>query len=159
MTTSEAIRSTVADVDLDAIASNVEATRTRAKADVIAVVKADAYGHGAEAVAETSFESGAVMVAVATIEEGLALREAGINGPVLVLLGPTDSSEVGHAVALDLLLVTWDVERARAISEAATALRRNARVHFKVDTGLTTVSGPGHQAPGRHRAIVSLAPI
>src|SRR6266550_4759232 len=115
MTTSDAIRSTVADVDLDAIASNVEAIRARAKADVIAVVKADAYGHGAEAVTETCFEAGAVMVAVATVEEGLALRDAGINGPVLVLLGPTDSSEVGHAVALDLLLVTWDVERARAI--------------------------------------------
>jgi len=107
MTTSDAIRSTVADVDLDAIASNVEAIRARAKADVIAVVKADAYGHGAEAVTETCFEAGAVMVAVATVEEGLALRDAGINGPVLVLLGPTDSSEVGHAVALDLLLVTW----------------------------------------------------
>src|SRR5437899_13008001 len=131
MTTSDAIRSTVADVDLDAIASNVEAIRARAKADVIAVVKADAYGHGAEAVTETCFEAGVVMVAVATVEEGLALRDAGINGPVLVLLGPTDSSEVGHAVALDLLLVTWDVERARAISEAATALRRNARVHFR----------------------------
>jgi len=156
MTTSDAIRSTVADVDLDAIASNVEAIRTRAKADVIAVVKADAYGHGAEAVAETSFESGAVMVAVATIEEGLALREAGLNGPILVLLGPTDSSEVGHAVALDLVLVTWDVERARAISEAATALRRNARVHFKVDTGLTRLGAPAHEAAARYRAIGSL---
>src|SRR5437763_5633570 len=130
--TTDAVRSTVADVDLDAIADNVAAIRTRAKADVIAVVKADAYGHGAEAVAETSFESGAVMVAVATIEEGLALREAGLNGPILVLLGPTDSSEVGHAVALDLVLVTWDVARARAISEAATALRLDAHVHFKV---------------------------
>ena len=159
MTTSDAIRSTVADVDLDAIASNVEAIRARAKADVIAVVKADAYGHGAEAVTETCFEAGAVMVAVATVEEGLVLRDAGINGPVLVLLGPTDSSEVGHAVALDLLLVTWDVERARAISEAATALRRNARVHFKVDTGLTRLGAPAHEAAARYRAIASLPHI
>src|SRR5438094_455331 len=159
MTTSDAIRSTVADVDLDAIASNVEAIRARAKADVIAVVKADAYGHGAEAVTETCFEAGAVRVAVGTVEEGLALRDAGINGPVLVLLGPTDSSEVGHAVALDLLLVAWDVERARAISEAATALRRNARVHFKVDTGLTRLGAPVKEAAARYRAIASLPHI
>jgi alanine racemase len=156
MTASDAIRSTVADVDLDAIASNVEALRARSKADVIAVVKADAYGHGAQAVAETSFEAGAVMVAVATVEEGLALREGGVNGPILVLLGPTDSSEVGHAVALDLVLVTWDVDRARAISEAATVLRRTARVHFKVDTGLTRLGAPINEAVTRYRAIASL---
>src|SRR5919197_5910014 len=118
MTTLDAIRSTVADVDLDAIAANLAAVRSRAGADVIAVVKADAYGHGAEAVAETCFEAGAVMVAVATVEEGLALREAGVNGPILVLLGATDSSEVAHAVAQDLVLVVWDVDRTRAISEA-----------------------------------------
>src|SRR5437762_14121430 len=137
MTASDAIRSTVADVDLDAIAANVEAIRARAKADIIAVVKADAYGHGAEAVAETCFEAGAVMVAVATIEEGLALREGGINGPILVLLGPTDSSEVGHAVAQDLFLVVWDVERARGISEARAVVRRAARLHSEGDLGVT----------------------
>ena len=156
MTTLDAVRSTLADVDLDAIASNVEAIRARSNADVIAVVKADAYGHGAEAVAETCFEAGAVMVAVATVEEGLALREGGVNGPILVLLGPTDSSEVAHAVAQDLVLVVWDVERARAISEAATALRRSARVHFKVDTGLTRLGAPMKEAPGRYRAIAAL---
>jgi alanine racemase len=156
MTASEAIRSTVADVDLDAIASNVEAIRARSKADVIAVVKADAYGHGAQAVAETCFEAGAVMVAVAATEEGLALREGGVNGPILVLLGPTDSSEVAHAVAQDLLFVVWDVERARAISEAATVLRRTARVHFKVDTGLTRLGAPAKEAATRYRAIASL---
>jgi alanine racemase len=156
MTASEAIRSTIADVDLDAIASNIEAIRTRSNADVIAVVKADAYGHGAKAVAETSFEAGAVMVAVAVTEEGLALREDGLNGPILVLLGPTDSSEVAHAVAQDLVFVVWDVERARAISEAATVLRRTARVHFKVDTGLTRLGAPVKEAAARYRAIASL---
>jgi len=159
MTTSEAIRSTVADIDLDAIASNVAAIRARSKADVIAVVKADAYGHGAEAVSETCFEAGAVMVAVAEVEEGLALREAGVNGPILVFLGPTDSSEVAHAVAQDLLMVVWDVERARAISEAASVLRRTARVHFKVDTGLTRLGAPITEAATRYRAIASMPHI
>jgi alanine racemase len=159
MTASEAIRSTVADVDLDAIASNVEAIHKRSKADVIAVVKADAYGHGAQAVAETCFEAGAVMVAVAVTEEGLALREDGLNGPILVLLGPTDSSEVAHAVAQDLVFVVWDLERARAISEAATVLRHTARVHFKVDTGLTRLGAPMKEAAARYRAIASLPHI
>jgi alanine racemase len=159
MTTPDALRSTVADIDLDAIAANLGAIRARAKADVIAVVKADAYGHGAEAVAEACFEAGAVMVAVATVEEGLALREGGVNGPILVLLGATDSSEVAHAVAQELVLVVWDVERARAISEAATALRRNARVHFKVDTGLTRLGAPPREAATRFRSIAALAHV
>jgi alanine racemase len=159
MTTPEAIRSTVADVDLDAIAANVEAIRSRARADVIAVVKADAYGHGAQAVAETCFEAGAVMVAVAVVEEGLALREGGVNGPIMVLLGATDSSEIAHAVAQDLVLVVWDVERARAVSEAATALRRTARVHFKVDTGLTRLGAPMADAAARYGAIAALPHI
>jgi len=159
MTAPEAIRSTVADVDLDAIAANLAAIRSRAAADVIAVVKADAYGHGAEAVAEASFEAGAVMVAVATVEEGLALREGGVSGPILVLLGATDSSEVAHAVAQDLVLTVWDEARARALSEAATALRRVARVHFKVDTGLTRLGAPAEEAAARYRAIGALARI
>ena len=159
MTTSEAIRSTVADIDLDAIASNVEAIHARSKADVIAVVKADGYGHGAQAVAEACFEAGAVMVAVAEVEEGLALREGGVNGPILVFLGATDTSEVAHAVAQDLFLVVWDVERARAISEAATVLRRTARVHFKVDTGLTRLGAPMKEAAARYRAIAALPHI
>jgi alanine racemase len=159
MTTPDALRSTVADVDLDAIGANLSALRARAKADVIAVVKADAYGHGGEAVAETCFEAGAVMVAVATVEEGLALREGGVNGPILVLFGATDSSEVAHAVAQDLVLTVWDVDRARALSEAATALHRIARVHFKVDTGLTRLGAPADEAAARYRAIASLARI
>src|SRR5436190_23703808 len=107
MTASDAIRSTVADVDLDAITANVEALRARAKADVIAVVKADAYGHGAEAVAAACFEAGAVMVAVATVEEGVVLREAGVNGPILVFYSATEPSEIAHACARDLVLVLW----------------------------------------------------
>src|ERR671935_1271592 len=159
MTTPEAIRSTVADVDLDAIAANLAAIKGRANADVIAVVKADAYGHGAEAVAEACFEAGAVMLAVATVEEGLALREGGINGPILVFFGPTDASEIGHAVAQDLVLTVWDLARARAVSEAATALRRTARVHFKVDTGLTRLGAPMSEAAARYGAIAALPHI
>src|SRR5207237_1043874 len=80
----------------------------------------------------------------------------GVNGPILVLFGPTDASEVGHAVAQDLILTVWDLTRARAVSEAASALRRTTRVHFKVDTGLTRLGAPMSEAPTRYRAIRAL---
>src|SRR2546430_7758052 len=154
--THEALRSTVADVDLDAIAANVRALRDRARADVIAVVKADAYGHGAESVAAACFEAGAVMVAVATVEEGWVRRRAGVSGRILVSYGATDRSEVAHAVAEDLVLVIWDEPRARALSQAAAALGRTARIHFKVDTGLTRLGSPVDEASARYRAIRAL---
>jgi len=157
--TGPALRSTVADVDLDAIGTNVAALRDRAAADVIAVVKADAYGHGAEAVTEACFEAGAIMVAVATVEEAVALREAGIAGPILVLSGPTEPAEVARAVAHDLVLTVWDESRARALSEAATALRKRAKVHFKVDTGLTRLGAPVAEASGRYRRIRALPAV
>src|SRR5438270_5776206 len=154
--TAQALRSTVADVDLDAITANVAALRERADADVIAVVKADAYGHGVEAVAQACFEAGAIMVAVATVEEAVVLREAGIGGGVLVLSGATEPAEALRAVAHDLVLTVWDEAHARAVSEAATALRRRAHVHFKVDTGLTRLGAPVAEAPDRYRRIRAL---
>ena len=121
MSISAPIRSTVVNVDLDAIASNLVALKTRGGADVIAVVKADAYGHGVEAVAETLVEAGAAMLAVVTIEEALVIRRAGITAPVLVLFSASDREEADAAVATDLTLVVWDLERARLIDEAAAA--------------------------------------
>src|SRR5439155_467207 len=106
--------------------------------------------------AGTEFKLDDEELAVATVEEGLALREGGVNGPILVLFGPTDASEVGHAVAQDLILTVWDLTRARAVSEAASALRRTTRVHFKVDTGLTRLGAPMSEAATRYRAIRAL---
>src|SRR5881628_194661 len=126
MTTLDAVRSTLADVDLDAIASNVEAIRARSNADVIAVVKADAYGHGAEAVAEACFEAGAVMLAVATVEEGLALREGGVNGPILVLFGPTDASEVPGDPCAAAPRDRWDLHAFRNGGRAGDLQRPSA---------------------------------
>src|SRR5207249_4424010 len=113
------IRSTVADVDLDAIASNFASLRARATNDVIAVVKADAYGHGAEAVGHTLVEAGAAMLAVVTVEEALVLRAAGIRAPILVFLGATDRAEAEAAIAADLVLVVWDTEAAKQLGDVA----------------------------------------
>ena len=76
------VRSTVVDVDLDAIAHNLTVMGRRGQR-VIAVVKADAYGHGAEVVSRALAEAGAEMLAVFTVEEGVVLRRAGIDAPVL----------------------------------------------------------------------------
>lgn len=150
------LRSTVVDVDLDAIAANLAALKERGGGEVIAVVKDDAYGHGVEAVAETLAEAGAAMLAVFTIEEAQVIRRAGITAPVLVLAGASDRAEAEAAVAADCALVVWDLERARLYEEVAAAAGRTVRVHFKVDTGLTRLGAPVAEAPARLKAIRSL---
>jgi alanine racemase len=150
------LRSTVVDVDLDAIAANYASLRRRGNADVIAVVKADAYGHGAEAVGHTLQEAGAAMLAVATVEEALVLRAADIRAPILVLLGAADRDEAEAAMRGDCALVVWSVDEAQVLDEVAAGAGRPAAVHFKVDTGLTRLGAPLDEAVARFRAIREL---
>jgi alanine racemase len=150
------IRSTVVDVDLDAIAANLAALRKRGGMDVIAVVKADAYGHGVEAVSEALVEAGAAMLAVFTVEEALVVRHAGITAPLLVLVGASGREEAEAALAAGCALVVWDVERARLYDEVAAAAGLTARVHLKVDTGLTRLGAPFDEAAKRLTAIREL---
>lgn len=156
MSVSTPLRSTVVDVDLDALAANLAALKQRGGGEVIAVVKDDAYGHGVEAVAETFVDAGVAMLAVFTVEEAVVIRRAGIAAPVLVLGGASDRAETEAAVAADCSLVVWDVERARMYDEVAAAARRRMRVHFKVDTGLTRLGAPVAEAPARLAAIREL---
>src|SRR5262245_29457344 len=86
---SERYRATWVEVDLGAVRANVaELVRIAAPAEVMAVVKADGYGHGAEPIARAALDAGATWLGVALVEEGVALREAGIDAPVLVLSEP-----------------------------------------------------------------------
>ncbi len=153
------MRSTVVDVDLDAIADNLAAVRRVSGAEVIAVVKADAYGHGAEPVSRALLEAGAAMLAVFTVEEGVALRRTLPDADILVLFGASEPDEIDAAVADRLTLVVWDEERGRAIAEAARARRTTARVHFKADTGLTRLGAPLADAERRYRAIREMGGI
>jgi alanine racemase len=153
------IRTTVADVDLDAVAANTRALRERAGVDVIAVVKADAYGHGAEAVADAAITAGAAGLAVATVEEGVVLRRTQPAEPILVLLGAQAREERDAAVAARLAVTVWDVASAAALGEAARAAGTTAAVHFKVDTGLTRLGSPLDEAARRYAAIEKLAGI
>ncbi|MHB8631184.1 MAG: alanine racemase, partial [Candidatus Limnocylindria bacterium] len=153
------LRTTVADIDLDAIEANTRAVGARARAAVIAVVKADGYGHGAEAVADAAIEAGAAALAVATVEEAVVLRRSRPRDPLLVLLGAQEQAERDAAVALDLAVTVWDLEGARAMGEAARAAGKIAALHFKVDTGLTRLGSPLAEAADRYRAILNVAGV
>ena len=122
-------------IDLDAIRHNVRRLADAASpAKVMAVVKADAYGHGALPVARAALQAGASWLGVAHISEALGLRAAGIDAPLLAWLHTTDSN-FGAAVAagVDIGCSGWELER---IVAAAREQERPARVHLKVDTGL-----------------------
>lgn len=153
-----AIRSTVVDVDLDAIAHNVGAL-SPAGEQVIAVVKADAYGHGAEMVSEAALDAGAVMVAVFTVEEAVVLRRAGIGGRILVLGGLSDPAEADAAVAHSLTMTVWDEPRARLLASAARSAGTRLAAHMKVDTGLIRQGVLPDEAVDRWNAIGSIPGI
>ncbi|MDQ0663548.1 alanine racemase [Arthrobacter ulcerisalmonis] len=122
-------------IDLDAIRHNVRRLAAGASpAKVMAVVKADAYGHGAVPVARAALQAGAAWLGVAHISEALSLRAAGIDAPLLAWLHTTESN-FGAAVAagVDIGCSGWELER---IVAAARDQERPARVHLKVDTGL-----------------------
>ncbi len=129
-------RPTWVQIDLDAIANNVRRLQALTNVPLLMVLKADAYGHGAVRVARTALSSGAVALAVATLSEARALREADITAPILVL-GYTPPWQAHEAVALGVTCTVFDLDVAQALANAARALERDVRVHVKVDTGMS----------------------
>jgi alanine racemase len=102
---------------------------------LLAVLKADAYGHGAVRAARTALNNGASYLGVASINEGAVLRRSGIAAPILVL-GFTPAWQARELVLADLSATVFDLEVARALSRAAAELDRRVRVHVKVDSGM-----------------------
>jgi alanine racemase len=126
-------RSTEAIVDLAAIATNTKIARSRTSAAVMAVVKADAFGHGAVPVARAALDGGASWLGVAWPGEAVALRAAGITAPILAWLYPP-VAELRPAVAAGVDLAASTAAQLAGIAAAADG--RPAQVHLKVDTGL-----------------------
>ncbi|GAB4575272.1 MAG: alanine racemase [Anaerolineae bacterium] len=126
------------EVDLAAIAANTRTVRGLLGPDValIAVVKANAYGHGLVPCAQTMLQHGADWLAVSRVNEALALRAAGITAPVLTL-GYAAPDEAEAAVRYGITLAVGDRPTVLALSRAAVALGRPAAVHLKVDTGMS----------------------
>lgn len=124
-------------IDLAALAHNYRQLRGLCAPPVkfMAVVKADAYGHGLLPAARTLAAAGADYLGVGSLDEGLALRQAGLKLPVLLLLGILPE-EAAAAVGADLEIVLFRQDVAQAVAAAARSQGRAARVHLKVDTGM-----------------------
>lgn len=137
---------TTLEVDLAAIRHNVAAIRDAVKpAEVMAIVKADGYGHGAVPVARAALAAGATRLAVAHVSEGVALRQAGITAPIQVFGGFFREQMPAFVEAdLEFTIITLD----EALALATFALQRNRRVavHVKFDTGMGRVGLPWHEA-------------
>ena len=127
-------RGPIAEIDLEAIAHNFriakKITKNRA---VIAVVKADAYGHGAIEVSMRLVKEGASYIAVAYTAEAVALRDAGIKAPIIVLF---DKHDMGDYFKYNLIPIIHDIKTARAFSKEARKRRQSINIHIKVDTGM-----------------------
>jgi alanine racemase len=136
----EFLRPVWAEVDLDALRANVaELCAVAAPAKVLAVVKADGYGHGAVATGRAAVEAGAAMLGVALVEEGVELREAGIEAPILVLSEPVAAAAT-TVVAARLTPAVYTAAGIEALAKAV--VERDSiplPVHLKVDTGMHRV--------------------
>jgi alanine racemase len=124
-------------IDREAYAHNLNEARSRLPADcrLMAVVKADGYGHGMAPIAEAAVAFGVDMLGVATVEEGVQLRDAGIKAPILVMVQPADSV-LTLAIEHDLRLSVSTVPLAERICDIARRLNHVVPVHCKIDTGM-----------------------
>ena len=134
------IRPTRVEINLEAIAHNIQAIRQKVgqTVKIMAVVKGDGYGHGAVEVANVALQSGASYLAVAIPEEGVELRLSGIKAPILIF-GLTPPDKVQNVVRYDLTQTICTTESAEALSAKAQESGKVAKVHIKVDTGMSRI--------------------
>ncbi len=126
-----------AEIDLDAIAQNVRELRriVNPTAEIMAAVKANAYGHGVTQVAKTALRNGATRLAVARLGEGEALRQAGFGVPILIF-GYTDPRDYPLLVENCLTQTIYDVETAEKLSRVASNAGKKMKAHIKIDSGM-----------------------
>lgn len=135
-------------VDLAAIRSNVGVLRERAgDAEVMAIVKADGYGHGLVQSARAALEGGASWLGVSTTDEALALRDAGITEPRILSWLAVPGERWGDALGASVDVAAYSAWQLGEIAEAAASRATTARVHLKVDTGLGRGGAPLHEWP------------
>ena len=125
------------DIDLSIITHNVEQIKTRIGKEVclMAILKADAYGHGAYETAKAALKGGAEKFGVASIDEAIELRDRGITDPILILgLSPTEA--IGDIVGYGLIQTISDMEFAKLLSDEAVKQKKTAEINIKVNTGM-----------------------
>ncbi|MBN1400318.1 MAG: alanine racemase [Anaerolineae bacterium] len=150
-------RPTWVEIDLEAIGHNVRriAEIIGPQVALLAVLKADGYGHGAVEVARTALNNGARWLGVACLGEGIALRQAGIDAPILSL-GYTPPWQARSAVLHRVTCTVFSNDVARALSRAAVDLQRMAQAHLKVDTGMGRLGVLPDEAVSLAREIAAL---
>lgn len=131
---------TWAEINLDALSHNMRIIRdfTAPNAQIMAVVKADAYGHGVREVAETVLKCGATWLAVSMLDEAVEIRNMGINAPILIL-SDNEPECADTIVQMDIRQGVYSFETAKMISNAAIRANKIAKIHIKIDTGMGRV--------------------
>ncbi|MEH6891943.1 alanine racemase [Bacillus sp. JJ864] len=134
-------RDTIVEINLDAVKHNVREFKKRVNDEnvaMMAAVKANGYGHGAIQVAKAAIEAGVSHIAVAFVDEGIELREAGITVPILVL-GYTPEEAVEDAIEYDIMMTVYRIEDVRNIERIAERLQKKACIQIKIDTGMSRI--------------------
>lgn len=130
------LRPVWAEIDLDAIAYNMQNIKRLAKdKEVIAVVKADCYGHGAVDVVPTLLENGASRLAVAVLTEGIELRKNNIKEPIMIL-GYTPEYLGEELINFDIEQTVYDLDYAKELSKIAVSMNKKVKIHIALDTGM-----------------------
>ena len=132
-------------VDLDAIGHNLHAIRARVGVPVMGIVKANGYGHGLVQVARYLQAQGVEQLGVAFVEEGIALRRAGITAPILVL-GGIFGPQVAQFIRHDLEITVSSLDKLRQVEATARAMEREAIIHLKIDTGMERIGVHSYSA-------------
>lgn len=147
------------EIDLDQLRQNLRLIRSLTGTNhlLMPVVKADAYGHGGVNCAPALIEAGANRFAVATLEEGVQLRESGITTPIHCL-GYLPPRQYPAALEYDIIFTAYELSQAAGISAAAVKLGREATVHIKVDTGFTRLGFPVNQRSAQQIAEIAAMP-
>ena len=153
------LRPSWVEVNLNAIENNVRRlAQIAAPAELMAMVKANAYGHGAIETSHAALRGGAKWLGVYAIGEGVELRRANIAAPILVV-GPTQVEYARIGVEQNLTLTIFSMEAARAVSDATIELNTRAHVHIKIDTGMSRLGVMPEDALDFARAVRELPNI
>lgn len=157
-TGSQGSRSTWLEIDLKALQANAAELRKEADCDLLAVVKANGYGHGAIPVARAAMDAGCTYLGVAQLAEAVELRRGGISSRILVT-GPLAPAEVVDAIGLDLDQTCWRLDQLTEADQVARQKGIRARVHLKLDVGMTRFGAEPDEIPELARHAASLPGI
>ena len=141
-------RPTRAEVSVASLVNNFQVVRSLISPDVkiMAMVKANAYGHGIVRVSRELLKAGAHSIGVAYLEEGMFLRENGITAPIVVL-GAINTEQIADFINFEIEITSSSLDKSIAISQMAKAMGKTARVHLKIDTGMERIGVHWYNAP------------